>query len=194
MKNKFIALDIGNVCINLKHAQIKPKLGFDPDLPFPDEFEKMCIAYEYGTCSKKEWLDSFQSATGNKFSDSDLISLWNQFLGEPVDGMIETISELTELGFKFVYFSDTNPTHIESFYNSFPAHDLIYDEILSYNVGAHKPAIAMFEAFEKKFGTPCFYIDDKKINIDGALNYGWCAHQFTTTENFRSAFFEKFGV
>ena len=194
MKNKFIALDIGNVCINLRHEKIKPLLGFEPNLPFPTNFDKMCDLYEFGHCSKGEWLSAFQESTGFQFSNDELLALWNQILGEPICGIVETIEELTNCGFKFVYFSDTNPVHIDSFYKTFPAHNFICGEVLSYHVGVHKPSFEMFKAFEDKFGAPCFYIDDKLINIEGAQNYGWLSHQFTTTENFREAFFEEFGV
>jgi HAD superfamily hydrolase (TIGR01509 family) len=194
MNNPVIALDIGNVCVKLQLNKAASALDWMPDAAFPDAFAKTCAQYEYGHCTHDEWMDAFQQVTGGKFTDQELLAAWNLIIGEPIEGMAEAIQELTELGFQFVYFSDTNKPHIEKFYRTFSANPLVKGHIFSYDVGAHKPAPEMFDAFEAAYGKPCFYVDDKACNIEGAIKHGWTAHPFTTTEQFRNAFRQSFGV
>jgi FMN phosphatase YigB (HAD superfamily) len=189
--NKFIALDIGGVCIKLRHGQCLEYLGFSDDLSqVPGELLAAIDRLERGTIPESEWLEVFQKNTGNRFSDEQLCYAWNLIIGEDMDGMPELIREITELGYSFIFFSDTSRLHIMDAYRKISFVHLISGHIYSYDVGAKKPEQGMYEAFEKTYGKPCFYLDDKPENIAGGERHGWTSHLFTSAEGFRKQFFE----
>lgn len=194
METKLIALDIGRVCVTLRFDETKVALGYPASAAPSAAFLKACDLYEHGRCTQQRWLKIFQRMTQHRFSDQELLDAWDLIIGEPIDGIIETLQELTHAGFTFIFFSDTNRPHIDKFYRMFPATQLVKGAIFSYDVGAHKPSTEMFKAFEERYGKPCYYIDDKSGNIEGARAFGWKAHQFTTTKKFRQAFLTEFGV
>ena len=45
----------------------------------------------------------------------------------------------------------------------------------------------MFEAFEKRFGVPALYVDDRKELIEAARKRGWNAIVFTNSEALSAA-------
>jgi len=59
--------------------------------------------------------------------------------------------------------------------------DRIAGAVVSYRVGAVKPAPAMFEAMERMFcdgGVPVLYVDDKPENVEAGRRRGWRAYLF----------------
>ena len=65
----------------------------------------------------------------------------------------------------------------------FPEAALVPDGIFSFSAGAQKPDEAMFAAFERSFGIPALYTDDRMELIEAARERGWNAVQFTSAEN-----------
>lgn len=188
--NKFIAIDIGGVCIDLQHAEAFKCLGYSPATPPPQEFLVATAKLECGLISDDEWLSAFRKATDGKFSDDELMHAWNIIIGPTKKGMHEIVQEITAQGFRFIYFSDTSEIHILSVYRKLSFAHLISGGIFSYKTGAQKPDSRMYEEFEKAYGKPCFYLDDKPENIEAGIRHGWTSHFFTTPENFREEFFK----
>lgn len=187
--NKVIALDIGNVCLEIRHERTLNYLGRSSIEEVPENFMIKIDLLERGLISNTGWLAEFQKITENKFTDDELIHAWNLSIGEPLEGMEALITEITEAGYKFVFFSDTSELHITRVYDSLPFAHLVSGRIFSYEVGAKKPENKMYEAFEKLYGKPCFYLDDKPENIEAGKKHGWKSHLFKNAGNFRKDFF-----
>ena len=187
--NKVIALDIGRVCVHLRFNQCKEALGFTAEQEPPDYFLLASQKFEHGEISVDRWLGIFHRLTKNRFSDSELFHAWNLIIGDEIEGMAELVKEISSLGYRFVYFSDTNEPHIMYCYRNLSFAHLITGQILSYQVGAQKPNEQMYQAFEEQYGKPCFYLDDKVCNIEGGTREGWHSHLFTDAESFRKEFY-----
>lgn len=184
---KSIALDIGGVCLHLHPEKVLKAVGcLNPD-DIPIEFIAATDMLEKGTLNTADWLNVFQEATGNKFSDRELLGAWAQIIGRTVEGMPELAHELVDAGYKLVFFSDTSEFHIQEVYRRLTFANLVTGCVFSYETGAKKPDEAMYRAFESEYGKPVFYTDDHPANVEGGIRCGWNSHLFTSAENMRSA-------
>jgi putative hydrolase of the HAD superfamily len=175
---KYIALDIGNVCIQIDHVSCYSKVGFD-GMP-PQEVMLLAQDYECGRLTEDEFWTRFQQYAPDKSkSRQDLEKDFDSILVEPVEGMEELISSLPLFGIQPVFFSDVSARHMKLVRRMFRASAMVPHGIYSFEVGAMKPADAMFEAFEKRFGVPALYVDDRAVLIEAAKKRGWNAIVFT---------------
>lgn len=190
--SKVIAIDIGGVCVQLHFKEFCEQLGVDwLDGSLSAEVQSIFNKFECGLCSEREWLDDLHKVSGHKFSDDKLIEIWNTIIGHDIEGMADVVREIVDLGYRFVFFSDTNLPHTHSINEKLSFSHLIEGAVFSFNVGAHKPDTSMFEAFENEFGKPCFYLDDKLMNIEGGTEYGWTSHHFKNAQGFRDEFIKQ---
>jgi len=187
--DKVIALDIGKVCVNLRFDLCRKALGYDDLVEPPAALVRLCAKFETGDCSVEHWLKVFHRITKNQFTDDQIFEAWNLIIGDEIEGMSELIREIIALGFRFVFFSDSNEPHIMHCYRNLSFAHLVSGHIYSYEVGAQKPSDAMYEAFEAEYGKPFFYLDDKECNVEGGRKHGWESHLFTTADHFRDEFF-----
>ena len=175
---KYIALDIGNVCIQIDHVSCYTKVGFD-GMP-PQEVMQLAREYECGRLTEDEFWTKFQQYAPDKSkSRRDLEKDFDSILVEPVEGMEELISALPLFGIQPVFFSDVSARHMKLVRRMFRAAAMVPHGIYSFEVGAMKPEDAMFEAFEKRFGVPALYVDDREVLIEAAKKRGWNAIVFT---------------
>lgn len=178
---KFIALDIGNVCIKVDHAAAFSRMGFS-GMP-GQEVLLAAQLFECGRISADTLFEVMQKQpeTSGK-SKEELIDLFNSILISPVEGMNELIKSLPSRGIQPVFFSDISYIHIRETRKLLPAAEVIPCGIYSFQIGFLKPSEAMFRAFERRFGRPLLYIDDKKVLIDAAIQHTWNAWQFVSAE------------
>jgi len=189
--NNVIALDIGGVCIELLHADSFRYFGIIPQ-QLPVEFLAAIDGLETGKLSEDEWLAVFRKVTGGKFSDEQLLHGWNMIIGRPRPGMVQALRKLAFHGYRLVFFSDTSESHILKLYHDADFANLISGAVFSYEVGARKPDDRMYQAFEERYGKPCFYIDDKPENIEAGRKHGWESHLFTSADAFSKAFWARY--
>lgn len=181
--NKVIALDIGGCCIELRHREMFHYFGWLAGPP-PGLME-MSDRLETGELDEAGWLRHFQSYTKDRCSSEEIIAGWNIVIGPAMAGMAEFLMDLKSAGFKLIFFSDTSTVHIRQVYRDPTITSLIDAAVYSYEVGAKKPAAAMFQAFEQRHGKPFLYVDDKPENIAGGIRQGWNSHRFTDVESLR---------
>lgn len=179
---KYIALDIGNVCIKIDHVGCYSKVGFS-GMP-PEEVMQLSREYECGRLTEDEFWTAFQSfAPDRSKSRKDLENDFDSILTGVMPGMEELISTLPLFGIQPVFFSDVSARHMRLVRKMFKASAMVPDGIYSFEVGAMKPEEAMFSAFEKRFGVPALYVDDREVLINAAKKRGWNAVVFTGAED-----------
>lgn len=178
MEPKVIALDIGQVCVQVRQDRCFMKLGFSPEpevlkkvLYFSDELEK-------GHITLDEFFEKFQKLTGLKHSQSTMLDAFNSIIAGPMPGMAELLAAMPQWGIRPVFFSNTSSAHLKEVRRVFPAAAAIPDGIYSFEVGAMKPEEAIFEAFEQRFGRPALYIDDRPDLIAVGAKRGWEGYCF----------------
>jgi len=182
---KVVALDIGGVCINLHHPEAFVYFGWDPRQPLPPVFLEAVDQFECGKITESEWLDRMIEFTGGRFSAQQIIHGWNIIIGKPIDGMPEFLRELTQKGYRLVFFSDTSALHIAKLCHDAEFTHLVTGAVYSYEVGARKPSDPMYEAFERQYGKPALYLDDKPENIAGGERHGWRGYRFDSVAGLR---------
>ena len=183
---KYIALDIGNVCIRIDHVGCYTKVGFD-GMP-PEEVMALSREYECGRLTEDAFWTQFQAFAPDKTkAREDLERDFDSILTGTVPGMEELISTLPLFGIQPVFFSDVSARHMKLVRRMFRASALVPDGIYSFEVGAMKPDAAMFEAFEKRFGVPALYVDDREILIEAARKRGWNALVFSGADDLARA-------
>lgn len=178
-----VALDIGNVCIQLHFAEAEAALGFDSDHPIPDNVSALCSAYAVGAVSTEHFLSEMSSLTNR--TEEEVMSAWNIMIGDAIPGMTEAVRDFAARGVKFVFLSDTNDLHMTKIRRTLPFANLVQGAILSQEVGVCKPNPEIYSAFEEKYGIPDLYFDDLEKNIAGAKKRNWNAVQYSCASQFR---------
>lgn len=184
-KVMLVAIDIGNVCVQLHIEESIAKFGWDPATPIPQSAAELCGLVGLGKISAEEFLEGMSKVTG--LPQGEVMKIWNSQIGAAVPGMTEAVRHYCSLGVEFVFLSDTNDLHMAEVRRTLPFANLVKDAVLSQEVGALKPDPAMFLAFEKAHGVPDLYFDDLEKNIAGAAARGWNAIRFTGVDVFRSS-------
>lgn len=182
---KSIALDIGGVCINLHFEKTLEFLGCPSLEAVPMEFAAATDMLEKGKITVPDWLNVFHEITDNQFTDTQLRDAWSMIIGSDIEGMADLARELVDNGYRLVFFSDTSEIHMQEVYRKLSFANLVTGAVFSYEAGFKKPDQGMYEEFEKKYGKPVFYTDDRSGNIEGGLRNGWQSHLFTSAANMR---------
>ena len=125
---------------------------------------------------------------------AEMISAWGSRFGEtitdPVPGVHEIVADLDQMGvplFAITNFSaDFWPPFVQreqAFFSRFR------DIVVSGAEKMMKPDPAIYYLALDRFGVAArdaLFIDDRQINVDGALAVGMRAHLFTTAEDLRA--------
>ncbi|HCE46398.1 MAG TPA: hypothetical protein DET40_22875 [Lentisphaeria bacterium] len=191
--DKYFALDIGNVCMRIHTDRCLAALGYPALSAVPQEFLDSCVLLETGKITTEEWLVVYRKVTEGRFSDAELINAWRMILGDEIQGIHQFLDEITKSGIKVIFFSDTSKLHLDFIYRHLPSAVFVSGGIFSFETGCLKPAPGMYEAFERTYGKPVFYTDDKKENIEAGLRHGWPSHRFVSTELMAEAFRTSLG-
>lgn len=181
MTQKILALDIGNVCISIDPNRFAKALGATSFENIDPQLMHSIDIMERTTNSESQWLKECHRVTENKFNDNQIRHAYNLILGEDIPGMADFLKDKIENNWRVIFFSDISERHLNGIYRELSFANLISGGIFSYEVGAKKPETGMYKAFEKQYGKPDLYLDDKEENIEAGLKQGWNAHIFTTT-------------
>ena len=177
---KLLALDIGGVCLRLTPERVFQSMNLDPD-NLPDGYEKAYHDYSIGKIGSWQFAKDLQAIVGQSMTVAQIHDAWMKFLDTEDLNTTRLLEALWDRGWHIVFFSDTQPWHIEGLRDILSYSKRIPDAIYSCDVGAEKPSDAMFTAFEERYGRPDLYLDDRLCNIEGGLRHGWNAVQFKET-------------
>jgi len=188
MKTRFqepvVALDIGNVSMKLNFDEMYRRLDTDPsDSAAVARLWEHGAAMETGRCTVPEFLDRLDALTGHRHTREELLDGWRCGVREPMPGMLDTVRALAARGVRFSFMSDISPIHLEQVFKYCGFVHLVSGGIYSFEAGAFKlDGYAMFEAFERRYGRPLVFFDDRIEIIEHAREFGWNAIQFKSPE------------
>ena len=179
-----IALDIGNVSMRLTFDEMYRRLDTDPSDPAAvARLWEHGAAVETGQCSVPEFLDRLDAFTGHRHSRQYLLDSWRCGVREPMPGMLETVRSLAVRGVRFSFMSDISPIHLEQVFRYCEFAHLVSGGIYSFSAGAFKlQGNTMFDAFERRYGRPLVFFDDRVEIIEHACGLGWNAVRFQSPE------------
>ncbi|UDQ97328.1 hypothetical protein AAEX28_09855 [Lentisphaerota bacterium WC36G] len=190
--DKVIALDIGEVCLKIDTKKVLDYFNFSGIEDIRPQAWETFDLYECGKISTVEMCERLRKDLNlYDYDDERMMTGWNLSIGEELPMMAEIIAEITTLGYRFIYFSNTSSAHILQVYRRLSFANLITGGIFSFESGVMKPHCKIYEDFEVKYGKPICYLDDREENIIAGENRDWKSHLFTTPEKFREYFFAQ---
>jgi len=179
-----IALDIGNVSMKLTFDEMYRRFDVDPADPGAvGRLWEHGAALETGRCTVPEFLDRLEDFTGHRRTREYLLDAWRCGVRVPMPGMLETVRALAGRGVRFSFMSDISPIHLDQVFKYCEFAHLVSGGIYSFEAGAFKlDGSAMFDAFERRYGRPLVFFDDRIEIIEHARALGWNAVQFKSPE------------
>lgn len=184
LSGSVIALDIGNVSMRLTFDEMYRRFDIDPaDSGAVGRLWEHGAALETGRCTVPEFLDRLDDFTGHRRTREYLLDAWRCGVREPMPGMLETVRALAARGVRFSYMSDISPIHLDQVFKYCEFVHLVSGGIYSFEAGAFKlQGSVMFDAFERRYGRPLVFFDDRAEIIEHARELGWNAVQFKSPE------------
>ena len=179
-----IALDIGNVSMKLNFDEMYRRFDVDPgDAGAVGRLWEHGAALETGRCTVPEFLDRLYEFAGHRHTREYLLDAWRCGVRKPMPGMLETVRALAERGVRFSFMSDISPIHLDQVFKYCEFVHLVTGGIYSFEAGAFKlDGSAMFDAFERRYGRPLVFFDDRIEIIEHARGLGWNAVRFESPE------------
>jgi len=135
---------------------------------------------ETGRETWSEFTAAAASALNIDLAESELLQLYQSVLSpnEPIFPLVEQLAP----AYRIALCSNTSRVHWEHERQRLPIAPLLDPVILSYEVGALKPATAIFQALASAAGAQpdrILFIDDMGQNVSGARAASLSAIQFT---------------
>ncbi len=178
MDRKVIALDIGQVCVQVRGELCFAKLGYRSAAEVPRELFALNDELEKGRLTEDEYFRKFRELTGSELDKEAMREAFCSIIAAPIPGMNELVARLPERGVRPVFFSNTSRIHLERVRRVFAGAAAVTEGVYSFEVGAMKPEPAIYEAFEQRYGRPDLYVDDRPDLIAAAAERGWEAYCF----------------
>ncbi|MBF2058180.1 MAG: HAD family phosphatase [Cyanobacterium sp. T60_A2020_053] len=179
-----IIFDLGGVIIdvnmNYPYNFFSQHSSLSADLLVPN-LKQVAFAYEVGKINDDEFINNMQNILDVKYSKAEIINIWNGMLGYVPQRLGALLAQIKQDKKTFI-LSNTNPIHIAEVEQRFAqsitnySFSSLFDKIYySYEIGLHKPDLAIFEYVIKdqrlKPSTTLF-IDDNLANVEGARHCG----------------------
>jgi len=189
-----IFFDLGGVLIDFSHEKMCQNIasytGLTLDFVKEKIFtEKIGEKYEKGNLSSQD-LFQFFSDLSSKSLEFDLLMEATASIFSEKREMPSILQKLKEQNISLFLLSNTCEAHFWYVKKNFPFLSLFDGFVLSYEVGARKPAKEIFKAALEKGQTPvekCFYTDDVAEYVDAAKKLGLDSHHFQGAEGLERA-------
>ncbi len=179
-KPSIVVFDLGKVLVEFDYSIAGKRIAARGTLS-ADEVQKfldhspLLYRYETGLMTRQEFYEEVRRGTGFKGDLAEFGQYFANIFWE-MPSMIALHSELRRKGVPVYIFSNTNDLAIEHIRRNFPFFSQFDGHILSYEVGAMKPAAKIYEALEAmagKRGAEILYLDDRQENVDAGAARGW---------------------
>lgn len=189
-----VVFDLGKVLVDFDYSRAGRRIADQSKLS-PAEVQQyldhspLLYRYETGLMTRQEFYDTVREHTGFRGSLAEFGDFFADIFKEMPE-MIALHAALRRRGIPTYIFSNTNDLAIEHIRRAFPFFANFDGYILSYQVGAMKPAAKIYEEMEKlsgKRGDDIVYIDDRQENIDAGAVRGWQTILQTTPARTQSA-------
>lgn len=186
---EFVYFDLGNVLVS-----------FDPAVACRNLAEMLCLEiepvrravyesglqdrFEHGEISGGGFVAGIRERLGLSAEQTPVAQTLDAAsdMFTPIDSMAGVLQWVRESGFGVGLLSNTCHAHWDWICRQpYFVNEFSFDAtVLSYEVGAMKPATAMYSAAEKASGVPSsslLFLDDKTENVEAARARGWHASQ-----------------
>ncbi len=183
-----LALDIGNVCVQLDSTECARRLGYsslDELIGVMPVVRTYARSLETGYLADAVFFSLLARTLPEAWSAAEVIPWWCSIIQAEIPGMAEVVDAAVARGLKPAFFSDISVTHLAYTRGLLSFESRVPDAVCSFEVGASKPDPRMYAAFEEQLcggSTPALFVDDKPENVQQAQKRGWPAVVFTSPE------------
>lgn len=137
--------------------------------------------FESGQVSAQSFVDRVIAESGATIDPADFILAWRHVFtrNEPMWEVVRRLQSAS--GHRLILFSNTNEIHCPWFLEEFPEFRLFDAAVFSFEVGAMKPAAAIYQhAIDHHSLDPTAtrYIDDLPENISAGIGFGFRSHLY----------------
>jgi glucose-1-phosphatase len=175
-----IIFDLGKVLVDFDYSIAAKKIAARSSRPSTNLHSflgssPLLVEYESGGLSRQAFFDAIRTAIGFQGG----LEEFGGFFADIFSEMPETIAlhaELKKRGFETYIFSNTNDLAIEHIRRNFPFFAGFDGYVFSFEVGAMKPHVPIYEIMERicgRRGADLVYLDDREENIAGGAARGW---------------------
>lgn len=193
MKPKVVAFDLGKVLLDFDYRIAARRIAEHTRLSWPEvqkhlDYSPLLFRYETGLMTRQEFYEAVCRETGFNGTMAEFGAFFADIFW-PIKPMVALHAELRAAGTPAYIFSNTNDLAMEHINRNFPFMRNFNAHILSYEVGAMKPAPKIYEALEKLSGcrgSEVLYLDDRQENVDAGAARGWQVILQTTPEKSRA--------
>ena len=182
---KAVIFDLGRVLIDvdLKRGIIGHLSGSknkDDQEIISEVFQNdLFILFSTGKISPEEIYYAMTERYQFDFTYESFVSVWCDIFS-PIEGMERVVEKLGK-EYPLGLLSDTDPLHWNYVLKSYPFLRQFKSPVLSYEIGALKPAPVCYDLAAKSVNArheECLFIDDRDINVEGAIKAGMQAIRF----------------
>lgn len=179
-KPEVVVFDLGKVLVDFDYSLIATRIQSRTTQKLESKTLRLdqsalLVDYETGRIDTDTFFAEVQQLTGYAGSFEEFaVDFGDIFFA--IDEMIEWHASLRQRGIRTYIFSNTNELAVRHIHSAFPFFGNFDAYVYSHEVGAMKPASAIYEAVEKttgKAGGQILYIDDKPENIAAGAARGW---------------------
>lgn len=185
---ELVIFDLGGVMIRLVSgwAEACALAGvegrdFFTDKTRRDRLTDLCNEHEHGRIDETTLYAQGAALTG--LSREQFAAAFLAWIREPYPGVHELVHRVKRTGVRTACLSNTTDGHWRLM-NHDPCHRLPLDELdyrfTSFQIGAMKPAPAIYEHVERATGIApgaMLFFDDAQANVHAARRRGWQAHR-----------------
>jgi FMN phosphatase YigB (HAD superfamily) len=180
VKPAIVVFDLGKVLVDFDYAKAGQRIAAKSRLTTAEvqaylEQTPLLYRYETGLMSRREFFEDVRAHTGFRGDLEEFGGYFADIFTEMPE-MIALHGQLRQKGIRTYIFSNTNDLAVEHVRRAFPFFSHFDGYILSYEVGAMKPAAKIYEALEALAGTrgpDILYLDDRAENIAAGAARGW---------------------
>ena len=138
--------------------------------------------FESGEIEAEEFFRQISALCGIDISFAEFDEIWNSiFLPETL--IPEALVEALAQRYRLILLSNTNSLHFAMLRANYPILRHFHSLVLSYEVGAMKPAAKIYRKAVEEAGCrpeECFFTDDIAAYVKGAREHGIDAVQFVS--------------
>ena len=191
---KIVVFDLGKVLVDFDYSIAARKIATRSAMRL-DEINRfigssdVTIKYEVGLITRREFFEQTLPVIGFRGTFEEFGEHFADIF-TAIPPMIELHAELRRRGVPTYIFSNTNDLAVEHVRRNFPFFGNFDGYIFSYEIGAMKPDIKIYEALEKlagRSGADILYLDDRPENVAAGAARGWRTILHETPEKSRAA-------
>jgi putative hydrolase of the HAD superfamily len=175
-----VVFDLGKVLVDFDYSIAGRRIAAQSKMTAGEvqnflDHSPLLFRFETGQMTRREFFETVRDHTGFGGCFEDFCEFFADIFRE-IPQMIELHASLRRRGVPTFIFSNTNDLAVTHIRRNFPFFSNFDGYILSYEVGAMKPAARIYEAVETmsaKHSAEVLYLDDRKENIEAGSLRGW---------------------